>query len=335
MSATCWQGCLLLTLAGVTAHCGAASRAPQAGPAKGTEAVPPAASGTEDLDNLCPDNPTVAVALRVSTPEGGRWMLHEREAARKGELFPAGADEGARRMSDAESKAHEAPAAGVPVWVYLSDEAPPCRMQTGAPWAVHYGDGALQTHLFSELLGTCELDDQAPSYLVVRGVEEARGCRMHALPLMAADEDGTGATPLPEAVKKVLPDNRCEGPKCFRWIAFGGHVDSGAGVYEVGAVWVQPPEGDDPPCAAPFDGFHGVYFQASAGAPWNEVPEVTGVRALMYDRRGLRAVVTDAGGVLGLLSVGTDGLQRAWEQRYVSWNEENRSRIEEIQPSCL
>jgi hypothetical protein len=55
----------------------------------------------------------------------------------------------------------------------------------------------------------------------------------------------------------------------------------------------------------------------------------------MYDRRGLRAVITDAGGILGMLSVGKDGLLRTWEQRYVSWNEENRSRIEEIQPSCL
>jgi len=332
-SSTCWQGCLLVTLVGVTTHCGTVPPARQA--TTGPEAVQPAVSGTGDVENLCPDTPMLAVAMRVSTPEGGRWMLHEREAVRQGELFPADADEGARPMSEGEAKAHGASAAGLPVWVYLSDEAPPCRMETGAPWAVHYGDGPLRTHVFSELAGACELDEQAPSYLVVRGVEEARGCRMHALPLMAADEEGTGVTPVPEAVKKILPPNRCEEPKCFRWIALGGHVDGGAGVYEVGAVWVQPVEGDDPPCAAPFDGFHGVYFQASTGAPWQEVPEVTGVRALMYDRRGLRAVITDAGGILGLLSVGKDGLQRAWEQRYVSWNEENRSRIEEIQPSCL
>ncbi|HQF26608.1 MAG TPA: hypothetical protein PL065_24305, partial [Polyangiaceae bacterium] len=93
--------------------------------------------------------------------------------------------------------------------------------------------------------------------------------------------------------------------------------------------------GDEPACAAPFDGFHGVYFQPTSNAPWQEIPEVTGVRSMFFDRRGLRGIVTDAEGVLEVFVVGPNGLQKVSEQRYMSWNEENRGRIEEIQPSCF
>ncbi|HNS97413.1 MAG TPA: hypothetical protein PLJ27_03370 [Polyangiaceae bacterium] len=315
-------------------HCGTSlppSKIVDSKPVSGSAAV----GDRDDSANVCPEVPIVSMVLRISTPNGSRWMVHERQASRQDEFFPGVAEEMARPMTEGEAKQNGMASVGSTVWVYTNDEAPPCGMQAGAPWAVHYGDGALRTHLFMELSGQCPLDDQAPSYLAIRGVQEARGCRMHSLPVMAADEQGVGSTVMPADVRKLLPDNHCEEPKCFRWIALGGHVDGGAGIYEVGAVWIHPVEGDEPACAAPFDGFHGVYFQPTSNAPWQEIPEVTGVRSMFFDRRGLRGIVTDAEGVLEVFVVGPNGLQKVSEQRYMSWNEENRGRIEEIQPSCF
>lgn len=329
----CWIGCSGLLLMWAMAGCGAGNPPPSPPPSSPKVAEPPS---VDDTGNLCPDAPSMSVALPISTPEGVRWMMHEREMEDQDVLFPRDSEEGARRLTQAEAKQHGPTSASLAVWVYLQDEAPPCRMESGAPWAVRHGDAELRTHVFSELTGDCALVEDVPSYLVLRAVDEARGCRFHGLPRIGADADGKGEPPLPEAVKAVLPPHRCEGDGCFRWMAHGTRVDDGTGVYEVAAVWIQPLEGDEPPCAAPFDGYHGVFYSAAREGAWREIPDVTGVRGLLYDRRGLRAVVTDARGVLGLLLPSDGGVPRPhWQQRYMTWNEENRTPLEDIQPSCL
>ncbi len=328
---TWWIGCSSLLLMGATTQCGGAAPA-VVSPQQAADSVP----STDDAGNGCPEAPSLSLVLPISTPQGVRWMLHEREVERQGVLFAQDSEEGARPLTQAEAKDHGAPAQPSVVWVYLQDEAPPCRMESGAPWAVHHGDGPLTSHVFSELAGDCTLVEDNLSYLALRGVEEARGCRFHSLSRMAADEDGTGEPPLPEVVKAILPSHGCEGDGCFRWMAHGTRVDSGAGIYEVSAVWIQPLESDEPPCAAPFDGFHGTYYSETRDGAWREIPEVTGVRGVFYDRGGLRAVVTDVRGVLGLLLPSEGGVPRpVWQQRYMTWNEENRTPLEDIQPSCL
>lgn len=326
----CWIGPSSLLLTWAMAGCGGGT--PVAASPSQAAGAPPS---VDDAGNVCPDSPSMSVVLPISTPDGVRWMMHERDLDRQDVLFPVDSEEGARRLTQAEAKEHGAPLESSVVWVYLQDEAPPCRMQSGVAWAVHHGDAGLRTHVFSELTGDCALVEDVPSYLVLRGVDEARGCRFHGLPRIGADEDGKGEPPLPEAVKAVLPPHRCEGDGCFRWMAHGTRVDDGAGVYEVAAVWIQPLEGDEPPCAAPFDGFHGVFYSDARDGAWREIPDVTGVRGVLYDRGGLRAVVTDSRGFLGLLLPSDGGLRPLWQQRYMTWNEENRTPLEDIQPSCL
>jgi hypothetical protein len=303
-------------------------------PATPAAAAASASAPAAAADQGCPVEPDVSMVLPVTTKDGLRWMVHEREV--EGDDVLLGESDGDARLLTSEEAGKFVSSQPTAVWVYVKDEAPPCRMEIGAPWAIQHGDGPPTTHIAYELTGNCPLDRDAFSYVALRGVEEPLGCRLHKLPTIGSDENGTGTPPVPKEVAAVLPDQKCEEPGCFRWLYLGAHVDQGAGIFEVAAVWIHPPEGDDPACSAPFDGFHGVFFRSGRDAAWRELPGTQDVRALMYDERGLHAVLTDSHGVLGLFKTAGDDLPvKSSERRYMSWNEENRSQIEELEPSCL
>lgn len=338
MEATVWRfRAGWLAIAWVLGACGGGQQA--TGGAATPETKPAPASAGEPVRETgegqgCPEEPRVTVLLSVTTPEGQAWMMHERQLE---ESDDPPDDEGtdARKLSEQEARALEVPEQGGPVWVFFEEEAPPCRMEAKAPWVVRVGDGPPASQLVYEVEGACRLSHDQGSYLALRSGEPVGACRSHGLPTVVSDEAGEGKA-VPEAMQAVLPANECKGEKCFRWILRSVHLEGGTGLMEASAVWIHPPEGDDPPCAAPFDGFHEVFLQADRQAPWEPVPGLRDVRALLYDKRGLRAVVTDARGLLELWTANGQGsLEQVWRKPYTSWNEENQTPMDAIQPSCL
>lgn len=317
-----WTGVCVIACGGATTE----PTEPQAG-------APPSAARQAEAkaDNGCPPQPDVAVLLPIRTSEETRWMMHARQV----EAPDMPAEATPRRLSPEELQQLGVPPEGGALWVFFREEAPPCRMEAGAPWVAALGDGPAEPYVLYEVDGDCSLDADRESYLALCGERDVRGCRSHGLPTIASDETGQGK-PVPREVQAVLPDEECDGAGCFRWIYKGVKLDGGEGVYELAAVWVHPPEGDDPPCAAPFDGFRSAYYRPGSSAAWQPIPGAQDVRAVLYDPRGLHAVVTDSRGVLGLHAPGGDGaLAEVWRSRYTSWNEESQTPLGELEPSCL
>ena len=282
----------------------------------------------------CPDEPDVTVLLSLEVSKEQRWMMHERQIEGADDPL-ADSEVDARKLSVEEAKALSLSEQGGTLWVFFEAEAPACRMETGDPWAIRIGDGAPVTQIAYEVEGTCRLSHEQGSYLAMRSNEAMGGCRSHGLATVDSDEEGAGKQ-VPAALQAVLPANQCEGEKCFRWILRDVHLDGGLGLMEAAAVWIHPPEGDDPPCAAPFDGFHEVFLQLDRQAAWKPVAGMSDVRSLFYDARGLRAVVADARGMLELWVPNEQGeLDQVWRKPYMSWNEENQTPMDMIQPSCL
>jgi len=270
------------------------------GPAHQTPAGPaaPAAPAAG-----CPGDLGLDLATIESVGGLDRWVLFEAIVPdEKDDLFvsPEKESGGQREITRAAALAHGARDSVAPVWLWVNDDEPACRLEPGRHLAFRGGDGPFFTRVGLELVGDCPLPGRGAAFafgLAARQETPPTDCRLRSSRKLGGRlESDEPAAAVPAELDR--PDLGCQAPACERlWQLSGVDLDDGTGVYEltVSDVHRDPAVID---CEWKVDDGYALWVRLEKGQRPVDWPKASGLAGVLHDRGGLRAVVTEENGVL-------------------------------------
>jgi hypothetical protein len=205
-----------------------------------------------------------------------------------------------------------------PVWVLGDGE--PCRMTLGARMRVRLSQGGAPYEvLVRRLEGSCALPN---SGAIALQQEEAPGA-CHYAPMKPLDDPRAAPFALPAAAFQALSPDTCAPPGCYIERHFEADaLSDGAQVVGVNGVRYNVDANGQPDCGT-VELLDMAWFRPRADAPWQEWPRGYEGRHLLYDDRGLRALVHQRYGVLHLDAPTSPEVTALYDTRWAIYNDED------------
>jgi hypothetical protein len=255
----------------------------------------------EDSPRDCPDDLDVRIAVRAQSPAGESvWLLHEAIVPNGATVFGDG-EAGWKKLSRQAAVELGAKAKTDPVWVYVSDNVPPCRMTVQGHWAVQSPDKQPWVRVAEELAGECPIPQTQRQVLALQQSSPPNECLMASSQTLGGSSEPATQTEgltFPEPFLSAMEPSTCLTPACrLDWHLAGTHSAAGFSVLEL-TVSRAVSELDKTDQSWSITDYYSLFIKAGPSDPIRSWPDVAGYRGVFYDRRGIRVLLTDEAGVV-------------------------------------
>ncbi len=271
-----------------------------------------------DLMGACPESPQLSILFKHAFfgHEGGeeeqeavvRWYLQERIVPDEVDtIFTVEQRETYEHISRPISRelalANGASASEDPIWVYAAPDTPPCKATPGAHWGHRTGHGQLFTSLTREVTLDCGEGLNDPNVGWAFGFRQAEApsrCLWSGAAEPIAQLAQARAQGFPKEIDDALNPSSCAAPGCdLRFILNTWASRPEMGVFEVTISHVFPVEEVDE-CDWQFVDHYGIFVRAGQdpSTPMILWEGAEGYEGMLYDMRGVRALITQEDGVV-------------------------------------